>query len=248
MKRTALVLGLTSLVGCTPNDDCAKGAAAPAGADAVSILTEDAICLVADHYRASAGAPAVVFLHMNPQTWDRKSWSADYIRSINAKGWAVLNLDRRGAGDSLGEATQAFEGDGGQQDVLAAVRYLVGEGAGQIGIIAASNGTTSALDYAVWASSRGEVAPVSIVMMSPGSYTENQTSISALAAIDTQVFFQYDPDEGFWIEDTYDDLNDGNWERQSYPGAGHGSQMLDFTPEVGTDAVDFLDDRWSEFP
>ena len=246
MKR--LLLLTAALAGCGADADCAKDAASPSGADAVGFLTEDDVCLVADHYRGSAGAPAVLFLHMTPLEWDRRSWSADFLRTVFTEGWTVLNLDRRGAGNSEGEARDAFEGDGGEKDVRAAVNYLTEQGVGPLAIVAASNGTTSALDYTVTAASQGQVEPVSIVMMSPGTYTENQHSIDDLASQNTPVLFQYDPTEGLWIDSEYDDLDPGDWERIEYDGAGHGTQMLDHNIDVQADIIDFLDDRWPQLP
>lgn len=243
-----LLLLSTVLVGCGAKGDCAEEAASPTGADPVGILTDDGVCLVADHYRGAAGAPAVVFLHMTPLSWDRKSWSADFVRRVFGEGWTVLNLDRRGAGDSEGTATDAFEGDGGQRDVRAAFDYLAEQGVGPLAIVSASNGTTSALDYTVAAASQGLVEPVSIVMMSPGDYTENQNPIASLADQDTPTLFQFDPAEGLWIDGSFDDLDPGNWEQRAYDGAGHGSQMLDHSPEVAQDIVDFLDDHWPQLP
>jgi len=247
MKPRFLLLA-ASITGCSGKDDCAAGAASPSGADPVSIPTEDGICLVADHYRGDAGAPAVVFLHMTPLSWNRKSWSADFMRDVFTQGWTVLNLDRRGAGDSEGTPTEAFEGDGGSMDVRAAFDYLGEQGVGPISVVGASNGTTSALDYAVLSAAQGLVEPVSIVMMSPGTYTENQHEMDRLADQNTPTLFQYDPAEGLWIADSFDDLDPGSWEQQPYDGAGHGSQMLDENTVVGADIITFLDAHWPQLP
>ena len=131
---------------------------------------------------------------------------------------------------------------------MPAFDYLGAEGVGPIAIIGASNGTTSALDYLALASAQGLVEPVSVVMMSPGPYTENQTSIDTLADQDTPTLFQYDPAEGLWIDAELAALDPGSWETQAYDGAGHGSQMLDETTEVGTDARRFLDEHWPALP
>lgn len=247
MKRLLCTAALGATA-CNRDPDCASDKASPSGADAVSILTEDGLCLVADHYRAPAGAPAVVLLHMTPTRWDRNSWSVDFQLDLYGEGWSVLNLDRRGAGDSEGNAVDAFEGEGGARDVRAAFDYLGSEGVGSIAIVAASNGTTSALDYLALASGQGLVEPVSMVLMSPGTYTENQTSIDTLADQDTPTLFQYDASEGLWIGAELDTLDPGSWQTQAYDGAGHGSQMLDETAEVGTDARRFLDEHWPALP
>ena len=247
MNHRLVLAGLLS-VGCAGKDHCADGAASPSGADPVPIQTDDGLCLVGDHYRAGAGAPAVVFLHMTPLSWDRKSWSADFVRRVYAEGWTVLNLDRRGAGDSEGNATDAFDGAGGALDVKAAFDYLAEDGVGPLAIVSASNGTTSALDYTELAAAQGLVEPVSIVMMSPGDYTENQTSIEALSDQRTATLFQYDPAEGFWLDSRFDELDPGDWQAIPYDGAGHGSQMLDSDNEVDTDILDFLSENWPQLP
>ena len=115
-------------VACGTNNDCAEDKASPSGADTVSIITSDDLCLVADHYRGDEGAPAVVLLHMTPTAWDPPGWSVDFQRRLYGLGWSVLNLDRQGAGDSEGGVRDAFEGPGGALDVQAAFDYLGAEG------------------------------------------------------------------------------------------------------------------------
>lgn len=247
MNRTSLVAALVS-VACGTNNDCAEDKASPSGADTVSIITSDELCLVADHYRGDEGAPAVVLLHMTPTAWDRTSWSVDFQRRLYGLGWSVLNLDRRGAGDSEGGVRDAFEGPGGALDVQAAFDYLGAEGVGPIAIVSASNGTTSALDYLALAAPQGLVEPVSIVMMSPGTYTENQTPIETLAEQNTPTLFQYDPSEGLWIDEEYDELNPGSWQAIPYDGGGHGSHLLNNSADVSVDAADFLDEHWPALP
>ncbi len=239
-------LGVWALgVGCSGKGDCAEGAAASTGGDAVALTTQDGLCLVADHYRGDALAPAVVLLHMNPEQWTRKSWPVQFISDMQRRGWTVLNVDRRGAGDSEGAPKDAFEGPGGFWDVQAAVRYLYEQDVAMFSIVAASNGTTSAADYAVGAAAEGDIAPVSMVFMSGGTYTENQTPIEGLADTHTPLLFQADDVEQLWF-DNLDDINPGEWEYSEYAGAGHGSQMLDHTPDVEADILDFLVHHWPE--
>ena len=83
--------------------------------------------------------------------------------------------DRRGTGNSGGVAQDAFVGEAGRYDVEACVVHLMEEGVRNISIVAASNGTTSALDYAVWAPVEGLETPLSMVFMTGGNYTENNT-------------------------------------------------------------------------
>jgi hypothetical protein len=83
-------------------------------------------------------------------------------------------------------------------------------------------------------------------MMSGGSYTENQNSIEELAAVGTPTLFQADDEEGLWFSEHFDALNPGDWTYSEYPGAGHGSQMLDHTTEVEADIIEHLDENWPE--
>ena len=92
MNRSSLVAALCS-VACGANNDCAEDKASPSGADAVSIITSDDLCLVADHYRGNEGAPAVVLLHMTPTAWDRTSWSVDFQRRLYGLGWSAYWSD-----------------------------------------------------------------------------------------------------------------------------------------------------------
>ncbi len=248
MTRPLVLLAflVAPLAACNRNADCSSDAAAPQGGDPVPLITEDNLCLVADHYVAGPGAPGVILLHMNPESWDRKSWSIDFVRRIHANGWHVLNLDRRGAGNSEGNPRDAFEGDGGRKDVAAAVRFLQNQSVPSFALVSASNGTTSALDYAVWAQDNGEVEPVSIAMMSGGAYTENQHSVEEFAAVQTPTLFQADDDEGLWFDADFDTVDPGNWTYTEYPGAGHGSQMPDQTTEGAADVLDHLDENWPE--
>ncbi len=204
----------------------------------VQLETRDGVTLEADWYApAAAGAPAFVLLHMIPPNNDRTNWPRSFARSLVAEGWSALAIDRRGAGGSGGVAEEAYSGEKGRLDVEAAAAFLEDQGAGDLVIIGASNGTTSMIDYAVWAAGEGLQEPVALGFMTGGGYTENQTTMSSLP--DVPAVFTYSTSEKAWSEEQQG-LGRGAWTFLEYPGGSHGSRMFDSKPEVADDLIDFF--------
>jgi pimeloyl-ACP methyl ester carboxylesterase len=146
----------------------------------VTVTTRDSVDLVADYYAASGpGRPGVVLLHMIPPSNDRSSWPVDFVTRLQAHDWGVVVVDRRGAGDSGGVAVDAYTGEWGRYDVEACVLQLVADGATEIVLIGASNGTTSALDYAAWAAGEGLPVPAALGFMTGGTYTDERAPVDA---------------------------------------------------------------------
>ncbi|HHO52443.1 MAG TPA: hypothetical protein ENK18_16630 [Deltaproteobacteria bacterium] len=222
----------------TPTPSPAPAPITPPDAEVIELLTRDDVTLEADWYDSGvAGGPAFVLLHMIPPTYDRTSWPAAFIDRLIEQGWSVLVLDRRGAGASEGLAIEAYEGPDGKLDVEAATRFLQDRAAGPLAIIGASNGTTSMLDYTVWAGGEGLPAPVAVGLMTGGTYTENQNSFSSLPPI--PAVFTYSTAERAWSEDQRP-LDPGSWSFLEYEGGAHGTQMFDVKPKVKGDLVDFF--------
>lgn len=212
--------------------------ATPAGE--VSFQTVDGVDLVADWYPASSPArPAVLLLHMVPPNWDRSSWPAAFISGLQDQDWAVLVVDRRGAGDSGGTARDAYEGAGGRHDVDACVDFLGGEGAGGLAIIGASNGTTSMVDFIVGTGDGGALVPSALGFMTGGSYTENQSAMEDVAAVGVPAMFTYSTAERGWSVDQMA-LDPGGWAFNEYENGDHGTEMFSAAPAVSADLVDFL--------
>jgi pimeloyl-ACP methyl ester carboxylesterase len=148
----------------------------------VTFETEDGVMLTADLQLGDDARGAVVLAHMIPPSWDRTSYPQGIRDHIADLGYVVLNIDRRGAGDSSGAAVDAYEGPGGRLDIEAAVRFLsdlptsCGADMNRLALVGASNGTTSTMDYAV--GHADDLPDVSrIIWLSPGAYTENQNSV-----------------------------------------------------------------------
>jgi pimeloyl-ACP methyl ester carboxylesterase len=230
------------LVGCADaaGGDSGPGADpwVPPGGGEVELLTEDGVVLVADYYpAATAGAPAFVLLHMIPPAWDRTSWPGAFVAALQDSGASVLVPDRRGAGESGGEAQDAYEGEAGKYDVAAAVDRLVADGAGPVAVIGASNGTTSALDHAVWAQAGHSTVPAALGFMTGGTYTENQTDMASLG--DVPAVFTYSTEERGWSV-AQQDLDPGTWSFLEYAAGDHGTRMFDAAPEVQDDLLAFF--------
>lgn len=211
---------------------------APVGG-VVALTTEDGVALEADYYPAArGGAPAYVLLHMIPPNWDRTSWPLDFIAALQEDGASVVVPDRRGAGGSGGEATDAYQGENGKYDVAACVDLLVADGAGDLVIIGASNGTTSALDYTVWAQAGNHLAPAALGFMTGGPDTEKNTAMDALGP--TPAIFTFSTEERSWSVEQRS-LDPGSWSFVEYADGDHGTLMFAAAPEVSDDLVGYFD-------
>ncbi|MCB9744707.1 MAG: alpha/beta hydrolase [Alphaproteobacteria bacterium] len=238
--RAALPLLL--LLGCTKGeaqDSEDTGQWYPAEGGEITLTTRDDLRLVADYFPSEVeGAPAVVLVHMIPPNWDRTSWPDSFIQSLYAQGWSVLVPDRRGAGESEGEAVDAYLGEKGRYDVEACALKLQEDGAGELVVIGASNGTASALDYAVWAPDEGLPVPVGLGFMTGGSYTEANTRMSELEG--TPAVFTYSTDERDWSVAQQAQPSAGDWAFLEYADGAHGTHMFEAEPSVADELVSWL--------
>jgi len=215
-------------------------ACGPAGASTAEVLTlttRDGVALAADRYAGAPGCPGIVLLHMIPPSNTRADWPADFISMLTDQGWSVLALDRRGAGGSAGEPVDSYTGEKGAFDAEVAVQALAEIGAEGMVLIGASNGTTTALDYAIWAPTEGLPEAVALGFMTGGSYTENQNPMASTP--DVPAFFTFSDSESGWSLDQ-EGLGREDWEFFEYRGGAHGTLMFDAKPKVKRDIVDFL--------
>lgn len=209
--------------------------------EVVTLQTRDGVSLEADFYAVDEpGGPAFVLLHMIPPNNDRTNWPVRFVNDLRDEGWAVLRLDRRGAGGSEGTATEAYTGPNGKFDVEAGALFLADRGYGALALIGASNGTTSALDYATWAGDNDRPVPVAIGFMTGGSYTEAQTAMDVLG--DVPSVFTYSTAERDWSEDQRP-LDPGTWSFLEYADGAHGTRMFEAQPDVRDDLVAFFGPR-----
>lgn len=198
----------------------------------VTFETADGVALRADYLPGeTSDSPAIVLVHMIPPSWDRTSYPPRVRDALGATGAAVLNVDRRGAGDSEGVAIEAYEGDGGRLDVEAAVSFLMADEScrvdpDRIGLVGASNGTTSVMDYAV---AHGNDLPdaAGIAWLSPGGYTENQHSVADnTAVLNAMPILIVYPDDEPW-SDQFSDNTPEPWTLLRIVGGAHGTVNFD---------------------
>jgi pimeloyl-ACP methyl ester carboxylesterase len=221
----------------------AASSAAPPCA-VVDVPTSDGLTLHADHCPAGVErAPVVILLHMIPPRFDRTNYPSAFRAALQDAGFTVLNLDRRGAGASGGNAEDAYMGPKGRLDVAAARAWLAAHDPaadlGRWACAGASNGTTSCLDYAAWAKAEEPASvPRALVFLTGGSYTENNTALKGSVAASLPVLFTFNEEEKAWSEAQRG--GGEGWVFRSYAPGGHGTKAFAPNPEAMKDVADFL--------
>ena len=208
-------------------------------------MTEDGLTLEADFHGAGVvGGPGVVLLHMIPPSNDKSNYPPEFIGALVDAGYSVLNVNRRGAGNSEGEAGDAYEGPSGVLDAIAAHGFITADGcqtpADSVSIVGASNGTTTAIDFTV--SAEAGDRPASLVLLSPGGYTENQNAIGDHVDVlgPLPIFIGYPDNEADWPEANA--VHDaGSWEQHEYEGGSHGSGLFRSHPNIVGEIVAFIE-------
>jgi pimeloyl-ACP methyl ester carboxylesterase len=208
---------------CDDTDD--TGWDAPAGG-VIDLETLDGITLEGDYYPGSRqDSPAVVLLHSIPPNFDRTGWPPQFIDLLTAQDWTVFNVDRRGAGGSEGNAADAYQGELGRNDVEAAVRRYRADGyTGQVAVAGSSNGTTSAIDYAIWQQAQADLGLDVLIFMSGGPYTENQNSLGAVP--DVPALFMAAQAEADWSNTAAGARNDWDFILSGGSETAHGHDIL----------------------
>jgi hypothetical protein len=225
------------------------GGACVTGASVVHFVTDDALTLEADDYSTGeVGGPGVVLLHMDPPDNDRKNYGTAFIDAVLQKQIHVLNVDRRGAGGSQGDPQDAYLGGKGKLDAKAAMEFLANGGCAvdpfRIAIVGASNGTTTALDYTIYASSVTSVPfPSALVFLSGGPYTETQNAISDYHQVldGEPILFVFPTVESAWNQ-TYEVGAPSAWVFAEYDPGAHGTLMFTAAPESIDKVASFLAD------
>ncbi len=210
--------------------------------------TDDGVTLAADfHSSFVKGGRAAIFLHMIPPSHNRTNYKPSFISALTAKGIHVLNVDRRGAGDSQGVATEAYQGANGKLDAKAAVDFLLQHECAvdkaRIAVVGASNGTTTALDFTVFAGADAAYAtPKALVFLTGGQYTENQNKIASHRPLldPLSVHFVYSKAESAWSKG-FEAAAPSTWKFSEYDPGDHGTRMFDVRAESIAEVANFLD-------
>jgi alpha-beta hydrolase superfamily lysophospholipase len=220
------------LVGCeTPEFTDPEEIECGADEAVVTFGTRDGVDLVADYRPADEpNKGAVVLFHMAPPDNDRSGWPEVLRRGLADIGISVLNVDRRGAGDSGGNAPDATRGIMARLDMEAATDFLTAGrrcavDSTQVVLVGAGNGTTSVMDYTV-AHEPELLHPSGLVWMSPGTYTESNNRVLDNREIlePLPILWLYPTDEPYsdqWIAGAGDD-----WEFHA-DGEAPGTRMFD---------------------
>lgn len=210
--------------------------------------------LIGHFYPAGApNRPGIVLQHMIPPKNDRNNFPPGFIQELVNLRYNVLNLDRRGAGESDGNPEDAYKGPLGAQDVQAAALYLTRysechSDPSRVAFIGASNGTTSIWDYAVKVSKPDPdekyITPRALIYLSGGSYTENQSKLAqGGAARDVPILFLYPESEKAWNESQQQGAP-GSWVFQRFSATAHGTHLLAAEPASVTKTVQFLREQF----
>ncbi len=212
----------------------------PEGGQVVSLSARDGVTIEADLYAASsADRPALVLVHMDPSSGaHRGNWPGEFLQLLVDSDWNLIVPDRRGAGGSEGVATDAFETVAGAWDIEACVLEL--PEATSLGLVAASNGTTSMIDYAAMASDEGWTAPETLTFVSVVGSTTNNHAIGDVPA--TTAHFAFPTGEADNNE-PWQAANPGSWTFQEYDPGAHGTRMFENTPELAPDLHAWLDSQ-----
>ena len=94
---------------------------------------------------------------------------------------------------------------------------------GDLVLMGASNGTTSVLDYSVWAAAEGHTVPSAVAFLTGGTYTVANNDMEDLPA--TTALFTYSTAEKAWSERQMD-LDPGSWTFSEYADGDHGTLMF----------------------
>jgi pimeloyl-ACP methyl ester carboxylesterase len=215
--------------------------------EVVTFSTDDDVTLEADYYGAGVmGGGAAILLHMVPPGNDRNNYQRPFIQRLVDRDVAVLNVDRRGAGGSEGDAEDAYSGPNGWLDAKAAFDWLAAHGCGfdatRIVVVGASNGTTTAFDFAVETAGDSERGPAALVFLTGGTYTENQYAIADQRAVvdPLPIRFVYSTLERDWSVQFEPGAPSG-WVFDEYDMGAHGTAMFMARPESMDAVADFVE-------
>jgi pimeloyl-ACP methyl ester carboxylesterase len=248
VSASSTVTATATEAGTPPEVDGAVPGCEATGPVTTKLTTDDGISLEADlSTTGKRSAPGAVLLHMIPPSNDRTNYPAAFVSALVARGISVLNVDRRGAGGSAGDAKDAYLGPKGRLDAKAAIAFLLAHPCAidpkRVAIVGASNGTTTALDYAASTDS----PPRALVFLTGGAYTENQTKVAEHRALldGMRLLFVFSTAESAWSK-AFASGAPASWTFKEYGAGDHGTRMFAAEPKSIADVADFLADSLAQ--
>lgn len=228
MRRSRLFFALAAAV------LVALGISLEARDQRVSFRTSDGVTVSATWFEPAVGpAPAVILVHMLGRS--RRDWDALGSR-LAASGIGALAIDLRGHGESIGPG--ASEGTAGHsamvRDVEAGRRYLATRAdvrPTRIGLAGASLGANLAALHA-----GADAGIASIALLSPSLDYRGLRIEAAVRKYGKRPILLVVSDEDAYARRSAEDLKKaggGIREVLMLSGAGHGSNMLGRSPELG---------------
>ena len=221
----------------------ADGSAAPgldfysAVSQRITLRTDDSVTIVATWHEPSAGpAPAVILVHMLSRS--RQEWEG-FAGRLAADGIGVLTIDLRGHGESSGNA--AGEYTSMLKDIAAGRQHLAGRADvvhGRVGIAGASLGANLAVLAAA-----DDTAVVSLALLSPSLEYRGLRSEAALRKYGGRPALLVASDDDPYAMRSAKDLQKagpGMRELLVLNGAGHGTNMLTRSPDLGRALIDWF--------
>lgn len=230
--------------------DSGQAACPTLDGEVITLNTEDGQALEADLYTTGAsGGPAVVLLHMIPPSNTRSNYPRAFIDALVQRGLTVINVDRRGAGGDPALARTAYTGPNGKWDAKAAIDYLTSHACAldpsRLAIVGASNGTTTAFDYAVYAAGEATApSPAALVFLTGGGYTETNNQISSQRTVldPLPLQFVFSTAERDWSAG-FEAGAPATWSFEEYDPGAHGTRMLTTRSESVAAVADFLQSK-----
>ena len=138
----------------------------------ISLPTADGGRLCANLY--GKGTRAVVLAHGG--RFNKESWR-EQAEVLASEGFRILAIDFRGFGCSTGPGQADFDNAPFENDVLAAVRYLKGQGAKTVSVVGGSFGAGAAGDASI-KSAPGEIDRIVFLGAAPNLSAERLKSRS----------------------------------------------------------------------
>ena len=231
-----------------PHAPSSAAANACSNAMGTTLTTDDGVELASDFWAGTRGGAGIVLLHMIPPHHTKANFPASFIQQLVEHGWSVINVNRRGAPGSQGVAKQAYKGDQGWLDAKAGRDFLTQHACAidpkRIALIGASNGTTTAVDYAIHVATADAVAPVqALVYLSGGSYTEAQHGFADHGAVLRSIpsLFLFPKREAQWNRLAESASKGAPWTFVEYDPGAHGTNLFKSDPKSATTVIDFLD-------